>query len=86
MISNSNPQPKDVVILQRDDANTYYGETHISASKAILHINSSGYLDADESASFYSLYPPSGYTGQLNDSTTTKIADIVGGVIVKVYF
>jgi hypothetical protein len=57
-ILNTNPSPKDVVILQRDDTNTYYGETHISGSKLLLHINSSGHLDADTSASFYSIYPP----------------------------
>ena len=64
-IFNTNPNPKDVVILQRDDTNAYYGETHISGSKLLLHINSSGHLDADTSASFYTLYPPSGYTGPL---------------------
>jgi hypothetical protein len=57
-ISNTNPQPKDVVILQRDATNTYYGETHISASEVILHIDEFGNLNADKSASFYALYPP----------------------------
>ena len=59
-IGNTNPNPKDVVILQRDDTNTYYGETHISGSGLLFHINSSGHLDVDTSASFYALYPPVG--------------------------
>lgn len=59
-ISNTNPQPKDVVILQRDDTNSQYIETHISASDVILHIDSAGHINADKSSSFYTLYPPPG--------------------------
>src|SRR5574343_703851 len=60
-ILNSTPYPKDVVILQRDDTNTYYGETHISGTNAIMYIDSAGYLNADKSASFYSTFPPPNY-------------------------
>ncbi len=63
-ISNTNPQPKDVVILQRDDLNTVYGETHISGSNLIIYIDSDGHLNADVSASFYNIFPPDGGTAQ----------------------
>ena len=56
-ISNTNPWPKDVVIIQRDDLNSQYNETHISASDVILYIDSAGHINADHSASFYALYP-----------------------------
>lgn len=59
-ISNTNPQPKDVVILQRDDSNVVYGETHISGSNLIIYVDSDGHLNADMSASFYNLFPPVG--------------------------
>src|SRR5579862_5101632 len=62
-IGNTNPNPKDVVILQRDDTNTYYGETHISGSSLIVYIDSNGYVNADGSASFYSQFPPTNASG-----------------------
>ena len=57
-IINTNPNSKDVVILQRDATNTYYGENHFSGSSLLIHINSAGDLDVDTSSSFYALYPP----------------------------
>lgn len=59
-IPNPNAQPKDVVILQRSDNNAFYGEAHISGSKLIPHIDATGHINADDSASFYTLYPPPG--------------------------
>ena len=58
-IGNTNPNAKDVVILQRDDTNSQYNETHISGSNLIIYIDSTGHINADDSASFYSIYPPS---------------------------
>lgn len=69
MISNINPNSKDVVILQRNDANTYYGETHISGSDLILYIDSDGHVNADNSSSFYTLFPPTS-TSQNSDSSS----------------
>ncbi len=34
----------------------------------------------------YSVNGTTGYTGDLNDSTSTKIADVVGGIITAVYY
>ena len=62
-ISNSNPESNDVVIIQRDPTNSYYGETHISGSNLILYIDSDGKINADHSASFYTAFPPAGSTG-----------------------
>ena len=62
-ISNSNPELKDLVIIQRDDTNSYYGETHISGSNLLLYIDSDGRINADDSGSFYTLFPPSGSIG-----------------------
>ena len=59
-IGDTNPNLKDVVILQRDDLNTQYNETHISGSNLILYIDADGHLNADPSGSFYTLFPPSG--------------------------
>ena len=57
-ISNFNPYPLDVVIIQRDSTNGYYGEVHISGSDRIIYIDHFGNLNADDSASFYATYPP----------------------------
>ena len=62
-ILNPIPQSKDIVIIQRNYANTQYDETHISGSNKIIYIDNSGYINADDSASFYSLYPPPGGSG-----------------------
>ena len=62
-ITNPTPQPKEVVILQRDDGNAFYEEVHISGSSKIIYIDSSGYLNADDSASFYTVFPPGGGSG-----------------------
>lgn len=62
-ISNPNPQQRDVVIYQRDDTNSYWGEAHISGSNLIFYIDAQGHINADTSASFYSLFPPSGGGG-----------------------
>jgi mating pheromone-induced death protein 2 len=59
-ISNKSPQSKDIIIYQRSDDNTYWGETHISGSSLIFYIDSSGHINADTSGSFYTLFPPSG--------------------------
>jgi len=85
-ILDPTPKLKDVVLIQRSDDGSYYGEVHISGSSRIIYIDSNGHVNADTSASFYTVFPPSGYTGPLNDSTTNKIADVVGGIIVKVYY
>lgn len=69
-ISNPNPQPYDVVIFQRDDTNTFWGETHISGTNLIFYIDSNGHVNADYSASFYSLFPPSGSGGGGSGGTT----------------
>ena len=71
-ISNSSPQQKDVVIIQRNSTNEYYGETHISGSKLIFYTDSSGYINADESASFYTIFPPP-ETGGLTPGSTYQI-------------
>lgn len=68
-ISNPNPQAHDVVIYQRDVTNTYWGEVHISGSNRIIYIDSSGNLNADDSSSFYSLFPPSGSSGGSSGTT-----------------
>jgi hypothetical protein len=60
MISDPNPQPNDVVIIQRDFTNSFYGEVHISGSNRIIYIDNSGLVNADDSASFYALFPPVG--------------------------
>lgn len=62
-ISNVNPQQRDVVIYQRDDTNSYWGEAHISGSNLIFYIDAQGHINADTSASFYSLFPASGSGG-----------------------
>jgi hypothetical protein len=72
-ILNQNPSPKEIVILQRNDSNTLYGEVHISGSKRIIHIDSSGYLNVDDSASFYTLYPPPVSSGGLTPGATYPI-------------
>ena len=59
-IANTNPNAKDVVILQRDDTNSQYNETHISASSAIIYLDSDGHVNVDDSSSFYALFPPPG--------------------------
>jgi len=74
-IINTNPNIKDVVILQRDDTNTYYGETHISGSDLIIYIDSNGYLNADTSASFYSQYPPPGGGGSGANGTASIVVN-----------
>ena len=61
-ISNTNPNPLDVVILQRNSTNTLYGETHISGSSLVVYIDSTGSLNADNSSSFYAIFiPPFSY-------------------------
>lgn len=45
-------------------------------------VDTSGSVNA---ASYYAGGTP-GYTGALNDSTSTQIADVVGGIITAVYF
>src|SRR3954464_9004870 len=72
-ISNVNPQQRDVVIYQRDDTNSYWGEAHISGSNLIFYIDSQGHINADTSASFYTLFPPSGSGGSSGGSGTTLI-------------
>ena len=59
-ITNTNSNAKDVVILQRDDTNSQYNETHISASNAIVYLDSDGHINVDDSSSFYALFPPPG--------------------------
>lgn len=73
-ISNTNPQPKDVVILQRDDLNTVYGETHISGSSLIIYIDENGDLNADNSSSFYTNFPPSANTISSSYALTASFA------------
>jgi hypothetical protein len=85
-ISSSNPRAKDIVILQRGNDNQSYGEIHFSGSHLIFYTDASGYMNADKSASFYSLFPPSGFSGSLKDSANNVIADIVGGIIIKTYY
>jgi hypothetical protein len=43
----------------------------------------SGVINTDTG---YSVGASTGYTGDLNDSTSTKIADVVGGIITAVYY
>ncbi len=57
-LTNPTPHPKDVVIIQRSNDGQSYGEVHISGSELIFHLDSDGYINADKSASFYTLYPP----------------------------
>jgi hypothetical protein len=70
-ISSPAISPRDVVIIQRSDDGSYYGETHISGSNRILYIDSSGHINADDSASFYSLFPVSASSGGGGGGGTT---------------
>ncbi len=56
-ISNINPSPREVVLLQRDDTNTFYNEVHISASNAIIYLDNLGYLNVDSPQTLFGLYP-----------------------------
>ncbi len=51
-LTNTDPRPKDVVIIQRSNDNQSYGEVHISASRAIFHIDTGGYVNVDELINF----------------------------------
>lgn len=62
-ISDPHPKSSDVVILQRNDNNTSYGEVHISGSNRIFYIDSDGHLNADDSGSFYNNFPVFGPVG-----------------------
>ena len=62
-IADPHPKLKDVVILQRNDINTSYGEVHISGSDRIFYLDSDGNLNADPSGSFYTAFPVFGPTG-----------------------
>lgn len=54
---DTTPNSKDLVIIQRSDTNNGYLETHISGSNLILYVDNNGHINADYSASFYSLFP-----------------------------
>ena len=69
MINDPTPNLKDVVILQRDDTNSQYNETHISGSDVIIYIDSAGYINADKSASFYTIFPPPPSTSQSDSAS-----------------
>ena len=62
-ITSPIPAPKDAVFIQRSDNNAFYGETHISGSNLLLYIDSDGHVNADTSASFYTLFPAAGGGG-----------------------
>lgn len=57
-INNANISPKEIIIIQRNSTNEYYGETHISGSELIFYTDQFGYVNADKSASFYTIFPP----------------------------
>jgi hypothetical protein len=82
------PSPKDTVFIQRSDNNEFYGEAHISGSDLILYIDNDGHINADDSSSFYSAYPPVtvGLTTELIVTASALIVTMsfVNGLLVSV--
>jgi hypothetical protein len=65
---------KDVVFIQRSDDNSFYGEAHISGAKMIFYLDDTGHINADESGSFYTVFPPSP-TGTVSLSAGTAVVN-----------
>jgi hypothetical protein len=50
---------KDIVFIQRDDANTLYRQVNISASNAVFYVDADGHLSASKVATFPHTWPSS---------------------------
>jgi hypothetical protein len=50
------PSSKEAVFVQRDDANTAYGEIHVSGSEIITYFDVDGHLVADKIGNFIKTY------------------------------
>ena len=82
MISSNTPSALDVVLVQRDSANTVYGEVHISGSNIVIYIDNNGNLTAGKASEFYSVFPTIGASGTFTAGANT--ITVVNGLITNI--